>query len=111
MKTFDPTEALALLDTLLNTIGQYEDLTGRHAKSDADLLWRLNDHEENGTLLNGVGMENAMLAFYEADERPYIYGDDRFAEAAYYGFSDEVHDAVERLGLLQDEDDDTEEGK
>lgn len=99
-REFDPTKALDLLDQIEALIGQYNDLTGRHAQSDIDLRWRLVDKADEGEI--SLGSENAMVAFYQSGEKPYIHGDEGWSEASYFGFIDEVVNAAERIGIRQD---------
>lgn len=99
LREFDPTKALDLLDQIEALIGQYNDLTGRHAQSDIDLRWRLSDKADEGEI--SLDPENAMVAFYQSGEKPYIHGDDGWSEASYYGFIDDVVNAAERIGIRQ----------
>lgn len=106
-RTFDHTDAMQMLYEIEDLTRQYENLTGRHAKSDMEVRDRLQDHRDMGTLLNSLSVSGAMSHLYEAGERVSIYGsDDHIQEAMYHNFHDDVRDAMERIGILQDETDD-----
>lgn len=96
MKQINADKALALLRALEALDSQYRAQTGRDALSDLLVLRELDGLAADELI---VDAELAMALMYGADERPSAFGDGRWAETTWDAFSDEVHDALERVGM------------
>lgn len=104
-KDFSPAEALDLLDEIERLQTNYGVLTGRSAASDIDVRNRLTEHGDSGTLLPGIDADNALVALYAAGEQVSIFSDDdNWAEACWFGFTDDVQKALDRVGIYVSDD-------
>lgn len=97
MKTFDPTEALRLLDEANAALAAYTLHTGgRWALSDLQLRDHIEGHEDD---LIGTVDETFVALITSGEATPSPYGDGQWADAAYDGYRDEVQDAIDKAGL------------
>lgn len=103
---FDPSKALDLLDDAERIITEYEALTRRSFSDDRDLRNRIESHADDETIGQGLDVDNAMVAFYAAGKQVSIWGDHHTAEALYFKMVGDVDEAMEDLGILQDEPED-----
>jgi hypothetical protein len=78
---------------------EYANLIGRSIIDDAFAVGRIEYLAEVDEVTDEA---HAIREFLGSDESPSIFGDDRWAEAGWYAFTDEVRDGIERLGLLVD---------
>lgn len=107
MTEFEDHQALDLFDAVEGAIIAYEAYTGRSFINDQQLRAQLTSHEDGQTLLDGLDVDNAMVAFYDSGTEVNAWGDDRYAsEASYFTHVDDVAKAMDAVGIRQEEPED-----